>query len=664
MHDSFIRLTAVDESAVVGAGGLALVSLAVENASGKPCRCAIRIGGLPAAWYDVEPGEVALEPSESAPSRLTIHAPQSALGRYPFNVMARSEGAVTGVAALGFTLVVGAGGALRVYPGPATMPQQAAAGAAAADAGAIATRSKGLTAGRAAPRLLAFVVPLLLVLLLLGVAVAKRSSGTGTGTGTSTGSTNAAVSMAHASKGKGATTAGLLGSIGGAGRASQTRAGMTAPTTTPETLPMIGAVYASETAAAGGTQPSSRQGRRGTSAPAQPTITVTPAALLAPARRPQSVATAAIGRAGAAAGSAGGAGAAGAAGAAAAQPTVNAAGAQRAATGAVGTQPAAGGAGAQPAATPASPAATRQAVGSVALATGRRASTPPAARPVPTGSSHNATATPVRLVAAARVVHPAHLVAAVRVVHPAHPVARAGQRRAAPRRAARAIHLVSRPAGQRRAAPHGQKARPRQVRPAQARRVTAPHTRQRGRIVTIVARGQGRQGQRHGAPGPVARQRRPQQRPTHRVQQRRAALRRRQVHHPQQLHHAAQGRPGQAHAPSKAPARTQAALRVAWPVRATLHFDRPGVLRLGTEPGAAVVVTLRAMIHVRGVGGREVVQPYHTTLFAVADRYGQVRVPLRFAYVPTRPTPGTLTVVARTARGAVTRSAPITLVRR
>ena len=660
MHDSFIRLTAVDESAVVGAGGLALVSLAIENASGKPCRCAIRIGGLPAAWYDVEPGEVALEPSESAPSRLTIHAPQSALGRYPFNVTARSEGAVTGVAALGFTLVVGAGGALRVYPGPATMPQQAAAGAAAADAGAIATRSKGLTAGRAAPRLLAFVVPLLLVLLLLGVAVAKRSSGTGTGTG----ATNGAVSMAHASKGKGATTAGLLGSIGGAGRASQTRAGMPAPTTTPETLPMIGAVYASETAAAGGTQPSSRQGRRGTSAPAQPTITVTPAALSAPSRRPQSAATAAIGRAGAAAGSAGGAGAAGAAGAAAAQPTVNAAGAQRAATGAVGTQPTAGGAGAQPAATPASPAATRQAVGSVALATGRRASTPPAARPVPTGSSHNATATPVRLVAGVRVVHPAHPVAAVRVVHLAHPVARAGQRRAAPRRAARAIHLVSRPAGQRRAAPHGQKARPRQVRPAQARRVTAPHTRQRGRIVTIVARGQGRQRQRHVAPRPVARQRRPQQRPTHRVQQRRAALRRRQVHHPQQLHHAAQGRPGQAHAPSKAPARTQAALRVAWPARATLHFDRPGVLRLGTEPGAAVVVTLRAMIHVRGVGGREVVQPYHTTLFAVADRYGQVRVPLRFAYVPTRPTPGTLTVVARTARGAVTHSAPITLVRR
>ena len=661
MHDSFIRLTAVDESAVVGAGGLALVSLAIENASGKPCRCAIRIGGLPAAWYDVEPGEVALEPGESAPSRLTIHAPQSALGRYPFNVTARSEGAVTGVAALGFTLVVGAGGALRVYPGPATMPQQAAAGAAAADAGAVATQSEGLTAGRAAPRLLAFVVPLLLVLLLLGVAVARRSSGTGTGTGTSTGSTNAAVSMAHASKGKGATTAGLLGSIGGAGRASQTRAGMPAPTTTPETLPMIGAVYASETAAAGGTQPSSRQGRRGTSAPAQPTITVTPAALSAPSRRPQSAVTAAIGRAGAAAGSAGGAGAAGAA---AAQPTVNAAGAQRAATGAVGTQPTAGGAGAQPAATPASPAATRQAVGSVALATGQRASTPPAARPVPTGSSYNATATPVRLVAAVRVVHPAHSVAAARVVHPAHSVAQAGQRRAAPRRAARAIHLVSRPAGQRRAAPRGQKARPRQVRPAQARRVTAPHIRQRGRIVTIVARGQGRQRQRHVAPRPVARQRRPQQRPTHRVQQRRAALRRRQVHHPQQLHHAAQGRPGQAHAPAPSTARTQAALRVAWPARATLHFDRPGVLRLGTEPGAAVVVTLRAMIHVRGVGGREVVQPYHTTLFAVADRYGQVRVPLRFAYVPTRPTPGTLTVVARTARGAVTHSALITLVRR
>ena len=103
---------------------------------------------------------------------------------------------------------------------------------------------------------------------------------------------------------------------------------------------------------------------------------------------------------------------------------------------------------------------------------------------------------------------------------------------------------------------------------------------------------------------------------------------------------------------------------MAWPARATLHFDRPDALRLSAEPGAAIVVTLRAMIRVRGVGGRALAPPYHTPLSAVADRYGQVTIPLRFAYIPTRPTPGTLTVVARTAHGAVECSALITLVRR
>lgn len=100
-----------------------------------------------------------------------------------------------------------------------------------------------------------------------------------------------------------------------------------------------------------------------------------------------------------------------------------------------------------------------------------------------------------------------------------------------------------------------------------------------------------------------------------------------------------------------------------WPGAATLHFDRRNVLRLSTEPGASIVVTLRAMIRVRGVGGRELTQPYHYTTYAVADRYGQATIPLRSAYVPTQPTLATLTVVARTAHGTIERVARMTLLR-
>jgi len=104
-------------------------------------------------------------------------------------------------------------------------------------------------------------------------------------------------------------------------------------------------------------------------------------------------------------------------------------------------------------------------------------------------------------------------------------------------------------------------------------------------------------------------------------------------------------------------------LRVAWPAAATLHFDRRNVLRLSTEPGASIVVTLRAMIRVSGIGGRELAQPYHYTTYAVADRNGQATIPLRSAYIPTRPTPATLTVVAHTAHGAIERDARMTLLR-
>jgi len=103
------------------------------------------------------------------------------------------------------------------------------------------------------------------------------------------------------------------------------------------------------------------------------------------------------------------------------------------------------------------------------------------------------------------------------------------------------------------------------------------------------------------------------------------------------------------------------ALRVLWPAHAILSFDRPDVLRLATEPGASIVVTLQAIIRTRGVDGRELALPYHTTTYATADRFGRVRIPLRYSYVPIHPTPATLTVVARTLSGTVRRSRPITL---
>jgi len=102
-------------------------------------------------------------------------------------------------------------------------------------------------------------------------------------------------------------------------------------------------------------------------------------------------------------------------------------------------------------------------------------------------------------------------------------------------------------------------------------------------------------------------------------------------------------------------------LQVVWPPHAVLHFDHPDVLRLTTEPGAAISVTLRIMIRGRGVDGREVAQPYHTTAYAVADRNGQADIRLRDAYVPMHPTRGTLTVVAYTAHGILEHTTPIVL---
>jgi len=178
----------------------------------------------------------------------------------------------------------------------------------------------------------------------------------------------------------------------------------------------------------------------------------------------------------------------------------------------------------------------------------------------------------------------------------------------------------------------------------QARRIIA--TRHSSRRSAVAAR----QGQRRVLQHRSILQRHPQQ----------SAARR----HPQQS--AARRRPQQS-AVRRAPvtkvaaARTGSALHVTWPAHAILYFDRPDALRLVTAPGASIAVTLQAIIRTRGVGGRDLALPYHTTTYAVADRYGRVSIPLRYAYVPTHPTPATLTVVAHTAYGVSQRSAPITL---
>ncbi len=630
MQSLSIRLATADESALAGSDGRVEAPLVVENAGAAPCDYAIDIAGLPAAWYDLEPREATLEPGESAAPRLTIHAPQSALGRYPFRVAARSRGSADTPAALTFTLVVGAGGALRVYPGPATMPQREPA--IDAEAGA-AGQGAAPVARRLPPRLLAFAIPLLLFLLLLGAAVAKRSSNTST----------ASTAARPAVRARSTTSAGAIGANGangangGAGRTVPAGAGIASPTAIAGTLPMIGAVYASETAGAGGAQPArpvpqrtdmpgaTRQSPRQATAPpaltpvapaAPPTLTsVSPAA--SPAAPPTGPRTAATG----------------------APVESGAVGAQATTTGV---------AGAQPAATNTALAATRQPSADVALATGPRPATAPVATAVPTRQRSNVAAAPVHLVAAARVVHPAHPVVAARVIRPAHPVVRPGARPGTVK------HVVARPAPQRRvvARPTSQRVKPRQVHPPRTRRIVTPPAQQRHRIVSRV------QGPRRAAPRPIAQQQRRRRQLARHAQQRRTAQR------PQQSQRPAQRRQGQTPTRRAPAARTQRVLRVAWPVGSILHFDRPNALRLSTEPGAAIVVTLRTMIHVRGVDGRELVQPYHATLFAVADRYGQATVPLRYAYIPARPTPGTLTVVARTAHGMLERNAPITLMRR
>ncbi len=114
--------------------------------------------------------------------------------------------------------------------------------------------------------------------------------------------------------------------------------------------------------------------------------------------------------------------------------------------------------------------------------------------------------------------------------------------------------------------------------------------------------------------------------------------------------------------PRRAPPR--GLLSVAWP-GGLLRFDRRQALRVHTLPGAYVDVALHieriAAPHSLGSRGPRVV---YISMHARADRHGDASVPLRYAYVPTRPTPVTVIVTVHDGSHLQQRSATMTLVRR
>lgn len=108
----------------------------------------------------------------------------------------------------------------------------------------------------------------------------------------------------------------------------------------------------------------------------------------------------------------------------------------------------------------------------------------------------------------------------------------------------------------------------------------------------------------------------------------------------------------------------QVIVRVTWPSDARLRFSRPAPLRLTAPPSALIVITLRVKLVARGVNGRRVAQIYSYTTRARADRFGQATVPLRYAYVPTRPVSGSLVVIVYVGRTVAQRGARVVLVYR
>ena len=103
---------------------------------------------------------------------------------------------------------------------------------------------------------------------------------------------------------------------------------------------------------------------------------------------------------------------------------------------------------------------------------------------------------------------------------------------------------------------------------------------------------------------------------------------------------------------------------VFWPSGKILHFDRREALRLRTISDASVVVTLQII----GLAdphslGQQDPHMYRFTLRARANGHGDAVVPLRYAYVPTRPAPVSLTVTVHAGHLTTRRSAAMTLVR-
>jgi len=105
-------------------------------------------------------------------------------------------------------------------------------------------------------------------------------------------------------------------------------------------------------------------------------------------------------------------------------------------------------------------------------------------------------------------------------------------------------------------------------------------------------------------------------------------------------------------------------LAVAWPSGHLLHFDRREVLRLRTVSDASVVVALQIIgltdPHSRGPQGARV---YRFTLSARANGHGDATIPLRYAYVPTRPAPVNLTVTVQAGHHTTRQRVAMTLVR-
>jgi len=105
-------------------------------------------------------------------------------------------------------------------------------------------------------------------------------------------------------------------------------------------------------------------------------------------------------------------------------------------------------------------------------------------------------------------------------------------------------------------------------------------------------------------------------------------------------------------------------LAVVWPSGHLLHFDRREALRLRTMSDAFVVVALQisglTAPHSLGSPGPRV---YRFLLYTRTNGHGDATVPLRYAYVPTRPVPVTLTVTVQAGRRTTRQSVAMTLVR-